>query len=255
MTPVRKSQALIDSILRARSPRVRLRDLQLFTHEAHDLRAANLADCPNFLYSGIVSLGEAIDGLTTCRFTWATVKLYYSVFYIARARLAADGIALVQDGRPAYSFRCVPSTPPEPRGNNTHEAVLSTFANELSHHRLLTSTIDGKQPLEWLADRRVDANYRISRFGDPTPISHFSSISPTSIRVAVETYVDDILFAFDRDHAMLAFPIQLLMDALTFAASRGIDVPASLSGAEANYLQGLFKDKKGPLPKLVSLWA
>jgi hypothetical protein len=66
--------------------------------EARKLQSYLKEDAVDYLYSAAVSLGDALCGVTRSLFTWATVKLYYSVFYAMRARLALKGFYLFYIG-------------------------------------------------------------------------------------------------------------------------------------------------------------
>ena len=53
-------------------------------------------DAIDFFYSGILSFAEGIDSIFLKRFSWATVKLYYSIYYLIRASMAAKGYATLR---------------------------------------------------------------------------------------------------------------------------------------------------------------
>ena len=53
-------------------------------------------DAIDFFYSGILSFAEGIDSIFLKRFSWATVKLYYSIYYLIRASMAANGYATLR---------------------------------------------------------------------------------------------------------------------------------------------------------------
>ena len=60
--------------------------------EATTLAASLRDDARDAIYSGVLSIAEAIQGLDRQLYSWTTVKLYYSVCYFARAALGLHGI-------------------------------------------------------------------------------------------------------------------------------------------------------------------
>src|SRR5690348_12867745 len=59
--------------------------------EAHTLALALAADSKDFCQQSVISFIDALRATESGFFSWATVKLYYSVFYGLRALLALDG--------------------------------------------------------------------------------------------------------------------------------------------------------------------
>lgn len=47
-------------------------------------------------YNGILSFSEGIDAVFQKRFSWATIKLYYAVYYLIRATLSSKEIAILR---------------------------------------------------------------------------------------------------------------------------------------------------------------
>jgi len=70
---------------------------------------------------------------------------------------------------------------------------------------------------------REDANYKTPKFPDPTVPAHFSSLDSIGVGRALHGYVDDqsMLYAFDPDHAAIAFPIECLRRAHVAVARTG----------------------------------
>ena len=52
----------------------------LSSAEVTQLHSDLMYDAVDFFYSGILSFSEGIDSIFHKRFSWATVKLYYSIF-------------------------------------------------------------------------------------------------------------------------------------------------------------------------------
>jgi hypothetical protein len=95
--------------------------------EAFQLRSALVEDARDAIYSGVLTIGEAAQGLDRRLFTWATVKLYYSVFYLTRAMLGVNGIALFYVNGKPYVWTAKAGALPVKSSGTTHAAVLKAF--------------------------------------------------------------------------------------------------------------------------------
>ncbi len=120
-------------------------------------------------------------------------------------------------------------------------------------HLLLTQDIDAVKPLSWLMDKRENVNYKDARFIEPQVPKYFEKIEMIGVRQAIPQYLDDPsnLYTFDPEHAILAFPLQALKDALMGLYSRGVDAS---SVGDIKFLKTLFADNNGPIPEALKLF-
>ncbi len=205
-------------------------------------------DARDAIYSGVLSIAEAIQGLDRQLFSWTTVKLYYSVFYLARAALALNGIGIIYPDKTPYAWIAAAGNTPTKRAGTTHKAVLDAFRLYRKGSVLVSQQIGTEDPFAWLMSKRESVNYKVPKFCEPSAPSHFKFIEQHGVRRLVGDYVadDSHLFTFDPDHAMLAFPIaglKLLLNDLK--ASGG----ARLLPQDARFLASQFFDNNGPLPE------
>lgn len=211
-------------------------------------------DAADSYYSAAVSVGDAIAGINRGFFSWATVKLYYAVFYALQSLLALDGQCLFHIAKKPKWIRSLPGAQPIKADKNTHLSVLSYFEKNYPHHLLLSQAIGADPPLRWLYDKRVDANYTNSGFGEPEPPEHFERIISIGSRRAIEAYLSDsgLIYTFDPDHAMLAFPLKTLELTRQKLISNGLQIEEE----RTRFLQFVaFKDKQGPMAKLQAFLA
>jgi len=152
-------------------------DRPLSAREATGIEQILRVDATNYLYSACVSIGGALQGIDRSLFTWATVKLYYSSFYLLRSLLALSGRVLVYDGTKPRTLICKPGEAPTPlKGGvrGSHQAVIAYFSKSFPNNPLLSQDICGEAPFTWLMRQRENANYGAGRFGDQQcPISFF----------------------------------------------------------------------------------
>jgi hypothetical protein len=169
-----------------------------------------------------------------------------------RSLLALDGICIFYVNTKAFAIQAQAGQSPRKRNGQTHKIVLEEFKNQNPGHLLLSQTIEYKDPLNWLMEKREHANYKIAKFCEPHIPSHFIKIVSNGLRLAIKDYLNDSLnlYLFDPDHAMLAYPLRVIQ-----IAYQKINTPGafSLRKSEIQYLCKLFKDKSGPIPEMQSM--
>lgn len=247
------AQSYVDSQLRVVAPGGKLSNLALNSAQATGLKLALDTDMKSYLYSGVVSIGDATQAIDRSLYTWATVKLYYAVFYLARAMLAVNGTAVFYDGTKPFSWNCSAGAMPVKRNGPTHKAVLSTFSAVLPSNPLLSQPIDSIDAMDWMMKLRESANYMNARFCEPNAPKHFEVIARSGVRQSVAAYVNDktYLYTFDPQHAMIALPIEALKQVLNQHAKS--KTGNALNVDEFRYLASLYFDKSGPLPDMLAL--
>jgi hypothetical protein len=228
-------------------------DRPLTAQEAAQLRQLLHVDATNYLYSACVSIGDAAQAIDRTLFTWATVKLYYSTFYLLRSLLALSGHALLYEGTKPRTLTCRAGDVPEPiSAKGTHQAVIAYFGKTFPRSPLLSQDIGTDPPFQWLMHRREEANYNIGRFVDPQCPAHFAAIVRLGVRRSTAEYVADstYLYAFDPAHAILALPIEALKQAVSHP---DLDITANCGADTSTFFRGLFADKSGPLSVVLNL--
>lgn len=230
-------------------------DRPLSATEARHVESLLRIDATNYLYSACVSIGDALQGADRALFTWATVKLYYSAFYLLRALLALSGRALLYDeGKPRTLLSRTGEQPAPFSGKirGSHQQVIAYFSRSFPGHSLLSQAIVSDAPFDWLLHLRERANYQIGRFPDPVCPAHFLTITRIGMRRALTEYVSDktYLYAFDPDHAVLALPVEALKQTI---AHPNLDIAANTDATAQMFFRGLCKDRAGPMTDFLSL--
>jgi hypothetical protein len=223
--------------------------LVLNLSQASSLSKALRQDAEDYLFSAWITYSDCIHGLQESFFSWASVKAYYATFYAARAFLAASGHGIVYGGTKPKFISCQAGATIIKLNGATHDAVFRLFAGQHSSHVLLSQTIDMVRPFEWLKARREDANYRNSRFCEPSAPRHFMKICQAGIRASLDAYATDIshLYTFDADHAILAFPLAFIHEAQSLLTASG---RLELQEGDKRFLLSSLQDRKGPYAKI-----
>jgi hypothetical protein len=207
-------------------------------------------DAKDYLYSGIISFANACASIRVGYYSWSTVKLYYATFYMIRGLLANAGVCIWYMGNKPMILKAAAGQhmrkpPGGKKAGTTHGIVLETAKRELSNDVIFSQPIAGVHAVEWMRERREEANYWHSRFVEPGVPDHMEMVDQNGLRRLITAYLSDVLsFAFDPDHAIIAYPI-LVCKRLReqILAQRG----AVLDEEEQSYLRSLFVDDAGAL--------
>lgn len=189
--------------------------------QIEELGIALKHDADDIYYTALVSFIDALNGLASGFFSWSTVKLYYVCFYAVRVILAANNVALFYVARDVdtgfgkgYSIVAMRGAEPKKAKGSTHKVVWNLLEKELPSSVLL-STIISQRSYKWYISLREEINYRTPRFKEPVVPAHFAVLDKMPLSDIIELYWADKdgLYAFDADHAALAFPIECLKQA------------------------------------------
>jgi hypothetical protein len=248
-----QAQTYIKSILIPGTPSVSaIQSHVLNMREANLLLRYLKSDAVSYIYSAIISIADATVSLRKGLFTWATVKLYYATFYAFRAFLALDSVCIFYIGTRPYAIEANPGEMPVKRNGQTHKVVLDEFRYRQTEPFLLSQQIALEDPLDWLVDKREEANYKIAKFWEPNVPKHFEKIMNYGLRKSIKEYLLDSsnLYVFDVDHAILAYPLR----SLQLVYQKMLTMPDfHLTDDEISYLCQLFHDQNGPIPEIHDL--
>jgi len=171
------------------------------------------------------------------------VKLYYATFYFLRSILASRSHCIFYENSKPYVVLSKAGSVAVKAKGNTHGLVFSQFRTHEKSHWLLSQEIDSENALDWLRHLREVANYTLPRFIEPAIPRHFERIVQIGLRKTTNSYIANDYFAFDPDHAVLAYPLR----ALIFTLSEVNSGPYPFEQSDRAFLSSLCKDKDGPI--------
>lgn len=194
------------------------------------LGEALMDDCLDFYYKGVISLNESIISIINKNFSWATVKIYYSVYYFLRCSLCCNNIGFVRKERDGYFFLNHLNESPQANGMPDHMAAISLFKRFfLNTDFLQSNNINDSNPYEWLRHQRENVNYRYRTFFEPDIPTIWETISQAcdenGIDFWLKKYIADNIYSFLEDHAVLALPIRRLILTHSDLISNGFNQP------------------------------
>lgn len=198
-------------------------------------------DAKGLLYSSTISMISAIESLQSSLFSWSIIKLYYSSFYSARSILAYNDIALFYMKSKPFSIHVAAGQSAKKEDGVTHKVVWQVFRRELGGSSILNQ-IETDISYEWLRKLREEVNYRNAKFPDPLIPDCFSNVDANGIGRSMSAYFNDatLLYVFDREHSVLAFPLHCLTIARRAMRREGEDFEPD----EISYIQNMC-DKLG----------
>lgn len=204
-------------------------------------------DSIDFFYKGVRSLIESLISANQKWFSWSTVKIYYSVFYLLRSSLCSKNIAFIRKERDAYYFQnSIGNSPIKVPGTykTDHKGAIYLFKTFFNGTDFLQSnSINGENPYEWLMKNRENINYKFRTFYEPDIPLFWDSISSSfdtdGIQTWLDNYIKDDIYCFLEDHAIIALPIRRLILTYQDLKSSGISPP--LHTAKFNDLENILK--------------
>ncbi len=177
----------------------------------------------SYYYKALLSYIEAIPALEQKHFSWATVRLYYSVFYSIKAFLACNNIAILRAERMLFYIKLKPGEKFKKCKESTdHKGTILTFCEEFKDKDILLSNnldSDEDDPMNvymWMMKRREEVNYKDIDFHDPDApdfwVTLDKEIEDNGIRETVDKLVNDNwLYCFQSEYAILAVPTKRLI--------------------------------------------
>lgn len=202
----------------------------LVKSEVVQLNNALKEDSLNFFYNGVLSLAEGIDSAFSKRFSWATVKLYYSLYYLIRSSMATKGVAML---RCKSMYRLIVREGEKPFGtgnrkyNTTHEGTISHYKDMFAtSDMLLSNNIEDEDVYQWMMNVREIVNYRSSSFAEPNCFEiwdyFLQSINNGTFVDALEQLENDpYVMCFQEEYAVLAVPIKRLQQTIYDLLNKG----------------------------------
>lgn len=232
------------------------RSLRLDKSQAHLLSNDLREDAKDLYFKGLLSLFEAVKSIDSKLYSWATVKLYYSLYYFLRCNMAANGVALIRQ-KSFYYLKSMDGETPITKGNkrynSDHSGTINFYIDLFGSDILLSQTIDNTNSYDWFMNKREQINYRERQFNEPSYSSFWQSIAEqvdkgNLEKIIIDYIQDKFILCFQEEHATLAIPIKRALLTKVKLDSENIDI--SLSYEQKLFLLNLLPFK---IPELVSL--
>lgn len=202
-------------------------------------------DASGTFFKALLSIVEALEGLTRGGHSWAVVKLYYSAFYLLRCKMAAMGHVFFKCAGTIYSVELKKKAIPIERSKGKfagsdvrgdHKTILATYIAHLgARDVLLTNKIGSESVFEWMMSAREDVHYRKPTFSEPVSGFFFGDLFMEAGLVRwMNKYLNDphVIHCFLENHCCLATPLVLARDVLTEHLAQFTDPPLTTDQGE-----------------------
>lgn len=204
---------------------------ELLNHDAND-----------YMYSALVSFFNALQGLSLNNFSWATVELYYSLYYLFRAKIHYENFAIFRANGEYYYISAKPNEKiiqvkgKVPR--NTHESTIAIFKTLFPDNIIFSNTVDLINSIDWAKHNREIVNYLSVEFTDPTAMAFFEKFNSKELmQKNVKLILDDNSIAFQPEFAMVGLPIILAKEILT---DNNLDLKKLFSVEQLHHLYSII---------------
>lgn len=203
----------------------------LTQQEAEQLSNEIKQDAVDFFYNGIISFAEGIDSIFAKRFSWATVKLYYSIYYLIRASMASKDIATLRC-RSMFRLKIAAGETlygtTGKRYNTTHEGTINHYRDQFSvADPLLSNKIGDYDTYQWMMNAREIVNYRSRSFLEPGCLDIWEFFSDcvddgTLVSELASLEADPYIKCFQEEYAVVAIPIKRIQQTIADMAAEGL---------------------------------
>ena len=215
-----RAQLRCESIFKCKTPeqwkQANFKGLQLDKSQASLLSSELREDAKDLYFKGLLSFFEALKSIDARLFSWATVKIYYSLYYFLRCTMAINGVALIRQNS-LYYLKAIDGETPVTKGNkkynSDHSGTINYFIDLFNSDILLSQPIDTTNAYDWLMNRREQINYRERTFNEPSHSEFWkyiaSQIDKGNLEKLIRDYIQDpFLLCFQEENAVLAIPIK-----------------------------------------------
>ena len=199
------------------SYRDHLSDYSLIHDDISNLKELQREDAKGFLFKGLLSFAQALHDINNGLYSWATIKIYYSIYYMLRTSLLNDNHCLIKNKSTYYLDISIGSKPvkkSQPRFRGDHKSTILIFKEEIGDRDILqTNTINNLNPYLWMMDRREEVNYRNIEFFEPDINPYYQILSERDMEDTLKTIIldDNYTYCFDEDYACLALPLKRML--------------------------------------------
>jgi len=235
------------------------KNLQLSASQASLLSFDLMDDSKDLYYKGLLSLFESIKSINAGLYSWATVKIYYSIYYFLRCTMALNGVALIRQKSLYYLKANIGEKPVmknNKKYNSDHSGTINYYIELFSSDILLSQSIEFNNPYEWLMNKREQINYRERSFNEPNYSDFWKNVADHvklgKLEKLIKDYWNDEFFlCFQPENAILAIPIKRAFLTNSKLQAEGIDV--SLNDSQRQLLIDLLPTESSDLVKLLTI--
>jgi hypothetical protein len=235
------------------------KSLRLDKSQAYLLSAELREDAKDLYFKALLSMFEALKSIDAKLFSWATVKLYYSIYYFLKCTMAVNGVALIRQ-KSLFYLKAIDGESPITKGNkkynSDHSGTINFFIDLFGSDILLSQSIDTTNVYEWFMNKREQINYRERQFNEPNNSDFWrfiaDQIDKRNFETLLKGYIQDkFILCFQEEHAILAIPIKRAILTKEKLDAENIDI--GFSNEQKSILLNLLPVKISELVQLINI--
>lgn len=203
-------------------------------------------DILSFYYKSLLSFSEGLDAFSRKNYTWATIKLYYSVYFGLRSSLLCRNIVLVRANKHLYKFKiALGEQYDKPKEMTDHGGTIHTYVDLFQRTDFFCSnTLENMNAYFWLKNCREIVNYKDGVFHDPETIDIWDDIIEDITKFGIKktlTYLVDEKdkYCFLPEYAVLAIPLNRI---LIVAQEVKNELSEQLQDSQKDWIKSILKD-------------
>ena len=208
---------------------------------------ARKEDILNFYYKALLSFAEGLDAFSRKNYTWATIKLYYSVYFGLRTSLLCRSIILVRANKHLYKLKIASGEVyNKPKEMTDHGGTIYTYVDLFQRTDFFCSnTLENMNAYFWIKNCREIVNYKDGVFHDPETIDIWDDIiediDKLGIKKTLTHFVDERdKYCFLPEYAILVIPINRI---LMVAQEVKNELSEQLQDTQKNWIESILKEK------------
>lgn len=220
--------------------------LEVTTANIIKLKECQAHDSTAFYFNSVYTFLQGLKSLSYKSYSWATVQLYYSVFYSCKAILGFNNIGIIrQKGLHKVEIKVGSKAKPL-KQDNDHKQTIKCFIDFFPGDFILSNNIDDQNYFEWIQDAREITNYRQQIFQEPRTLKFLDTVvelikNNLSLHNLLDRYASNwSLYCFQEESALIAGSYKILVDAYNCYVSQ----PEKITVPEKNEIKKLIKELK-----------
>lgn len=223
------------------------KDIVIDAAQAISLTNKCYEDAIGLYFNAIASFSLGVCAVVEKHYSWASVQLYYAVYYACRAIMGFDKTIIIRKNG-LYSLDIMPSGKTKRlQEQNDHKMTLNSYRKKYKDSDyLLSNKISSIDFYEWITNIREITNYRQVSFCEPHYLDCYNLIvselkNGVTIATLLERFANDWdLYCFQEETAILSGPYRLINDAAVKYKSQ----PQRLTVPQRKYIEMMLKKAK-----------
>ncbi|MBR4563291.1 MAG: hypothetical protein IKO26_02435 [Paludibacteraceae bacterium] len=241
------AEACIQQGLTSDSEDYDFRTFEVTLLNLRDLIDACMEDSVGFYYNALLSFLEGVCQLSDRQYSWGIVKLYYTVYYCARAQLGFNKYVVIRKQNELYDLHLLSGEKPHyNKSRNDHNLVIELYYKKFPTNNVFSNNVEDQRFTNYMMNLREITNYKLQAMKDPLRLEIFETLNESqkagkSISAfLIDCLKDMSLYCFNSKYAYLVTTYKMLLDTANLYKTRGY----RMSTIQSKYLRKLLQKSR-----------